>query len=98
MDNEPFMSLLNVDQPFHGHSFYVLLLIGAFLPYVIVPYNCIFLNRHHHSRIRSMLHGIFHVDLFTRFDLHYTDVFLCATDIKGLTRIVESERMSKECP
>jgi hypothetical protein len=45
-----------------------------------------------------MLHGIFHVDLFTRFDLDYTDVFLCATDIKGLTRIVKSERMSKECP
>lgn len=36
-----------------------------------------------------MLHGIFHVDLFTRFDLDYTDVFLCATDIKGLTRIVK---------
>lgn len=45
-----------------------------------------------------MLHGISHVDLFTCFDLDYTDVFLYATDIKGLTRIVKSGRMSKECP
>lgn len=46
-----------------------------------------------------MLHGISHVDLFTLFDLDLdTDVFLYATDIKGLTRIVKSERMSKECP
>lgn len=41
-----------------------------------------------------MLHGISHVDLFTLFDLDYTDVFLYATDIKGLTRFVEVS----ECP
>lgn len=38
-----------------------------------------------------MLHGISHVDLFTRSDLDYTDVFLYATDIKGLTRIVKKK-------
>lgn len=41
-----------------------------------------------------MLHGISHVDLFTCFDLDYTDVFLYATDIKGLTRIVKVS----DCP
>lgn len=45
-----------------------------------------------------MLHGISQVDLFSRFDLNYTDVILYATDIKGLTRIAKNERVFKECP